>query len=374
MALCAFAWQERFALPAAAQEEAVSLPNVSERVAALSAQAARGWTQKSRQLDLVVGRLNKARTKRPDGKNINTSSLAVSFIGRNGRHETKTTMLQTSDLLAPDKARQTDRLGVWFAGDVKVDSLRAGNPRLATVHTDGITFGTDARLGPNLLVGNAIGTAFDRTGVGEDGSLRSLAIADTLYASTFLSTDTYLDVAVGAAWTDFTSRYGAADAAGSRDARQLYATARYSREFRRGRLTLRPYGEAGTSQTYFGRYGEDASDLTCPSQSALFRHFSFGMRAETALDTSLGMLRPHAKFEVSRTTKRRSGATIAWSEAADAYRLSPAVEYQNTFVAQTGLKWQISDRATLDGEYRLSSGLAEFEPQQKITASFNLRF
>src|SRR5690606_1326673 len=118
VALCAFAWQERFALPAAAQEEAVSLPNVSERVAALSAQAARGWTQKSRQLDLVVGRLNKARTKRPDGKNINTSSLAVSFIGRNGRHETKTTMLQTSDLLAPDKARQTDRLGVWFAGDV----------------------------------------------------------------------------------------------------------------------------------------------------------------------------------------------------------------------------------------------------------------
>lgn len=367
--VCALAVQALPSATARAQSRDV-YPDYALRLSALSGQRDRQGVDRRRQLGLVSQRLDTTRASRPDERdNINTSSFAIRFAGPSAD---ESAAFETRNHLSPEEARRTERLALWLAGDLTVDRARANDPRLATVHTDGLTFGTDARLGPRLLVGNALGTGFDRTGIGSDGWQGSRYISDTLYASAFTGKQTYLDLAVGAAWTRFDTYYGAAGA-GDRGARQLYALARYSRKYATGRSVLVPYGEAGISRTGYGGYTEGGTGLACPAQSARAYHVSMGMRGQTSFATRAGRLEPHAGMDVARTMKRMSAATLAPDDGLRR-SIAPSLARTARLAATTGLKWAISENATFDGQYAVTGDLGDFRPGQSVTASFKLRF
>ncbi|TWG90395.1 hypothetical protein L598_000700001520 [Mesorhizobium sp. J18] len=355
------------AWPVSAEEKVAAL-DVTKIEAAISGQIGKGASNRTRQLDLVNNRLDTTRALRPGGSNANSSSLAIRF---NGKDAEKSAALEAKNYIAPEKARRTRRLAVWMAGDVMVDSARAQDPHLATVYTNGLVIGADARLGPRLLVGNAVGTAFDRTGIGGEGSLRSRYISNTFYGSVFTTAHTFLDFALGASHSDYSSRYGHADQ--DRAATQVFGLARYSREFRRDRFRFRPYGQAALSRTGLGRYDGPATGY-CGTQSTDTMKLTLGMEGDTSIVTSAGKLRPHAGFEMTRVTKHTSGGVITIDDGSDDYVFAASTSASGNMVASTGIDWSINDRTTFNARYGVSTDVVDFSPQQTISASFKLRF
>ena len=353
--------------PASADETVAAL-DITRIEAAISGQVGKGASNRTRQLDLISGRLDRTRALRLSGRNANSSSLAIRFNGRNAE---KSAALEAKNYIAPEKARRTRRLAVWMAGDLLVDSARAQDPRLATVYTNGLVIGADARLGPRLLIGNAVGTAFDQTGLGEDGSLRSRYISNTFYGSIFTAADTFLDFALGASRSDYSSRSGHADQ--GRAATQVFGLARYSREFRRKQFRFRPYGQARLSRTGFGRYDGSAA-LYCGTQSTNTLKLTLGVEGDTSITISAGKLRPHASFQMTQVTKHNSGSIIASVGGGDDYVLASSSDASGNVVASTGIDWTINERTTFNARYGVSTDIIDFSPRQTISAGFRLRF
>ncbi|MFC6488207.1 autotransporter outer membrane beta-barrel domain-containing protein [Nitratireductor sp. GCM10026969] len=351
-------------------DEVVTTAALSESRAVLSGLRTRSIKNAERHLDLIGGRLERTRGTRLDGRNLNASTLAMRFSGDTPENSAT---FETRRLLAPEKERRTRRTAVWFGGNVTLDSARAEKPRFATVYTDGLAFGVDTRFGRRLLVGNAVGMAFDRTGIGDGGTLATRYLSNTLYGSLTTATDTYLDVAVGASRGTFRRQDGTGffDAGGS-PATQVFGLARHSRTFRRDKLRFRSYGQAKYLQTYFGSC-RTPSGVYFASSTAQSLELTLGLRGETSRRTNLGKVSPHAVLEISRTMKSRSGTTLTFAESIEDLAAA-STSRSGKLSARTGLNWALSDSTTINGEYAISSALGEFNARQKVTASFKLKF
>lgn len=329
-----------------------------------------------RQLELVTGRLAGTREHRIRGRNVNASSLAMRFAGGSPQDSAA---FETGRYLAPAKDRETRRMGIWFGGDVTLDSRRAEDPRRAAIFTDGLAMGTDIRLRPSLLVGNAVGAAFDKTGFGDSGSLRSTYLSDVLYGSLTTSQRTYLDVALGASRSGFANRYGDEQTtlSGYRSGSQVFGLARFSRQFEHDKLRLRPYGQARVQRSRFGAYAADGGNsgahLWRPRTASMFT-LSLGLRGEASAMTRLGRLSPHTNLEISRTAKYMSGAYGTAPEGNALLETKASSSGSSTFTARTGLDWTISKGASVNGQYVLSSRLDTFSPKQEVKAKFELAF
>ncbi|HEU5095098.1 MAG TPA: hypothetical protein VFT77_08065, partial [Reyranella sp.] len=155
-------------VPTARAQEAV----FADRAAALTAQFGKSASNGARQTALVDARLEATRALRLSGGNANGSSLSFTFTGApvdgaTGEEQAKkNAAFHTASHIAPEKERRTHKYGLWFGGNVTLDAERSTESRLATTFSDGIVIGTDMRLGRNILIGNAVGGAFDRVGVG----------------------------------------------------------------------------------------------------------------------------------------------------------------------------------------------------------------
>lgn len=339
-------------------------------LAALSAQRDKTASAASRQLGLVQGRLDGTRGLRVEGRNIHSSSLAIRFTGRS---KEKSAAFETRHLLAPEKERRTRRGGVWFAGDVTLDSARAEDPRRSGVYSNGVAFGGDLRLNPRLLIGNATGAAFGRTGFGAEGTLTAQSLSNTLYGSLTTSRDTYLDLAIGASHGSFLDgQSGAASPfSGNGSANQFFGQARYSRKLERGRFRFRSYGQADFQKMKLDTSRRAGTgEPTSGSASSEQLNFALGIRGETSARMRKGTMTPHVTVEVSRTTQRTSAVAEGSAERAMTFSRSRSGKVS----ARTGLDWAISDRANMRAEYSLSSVMADFHPQQKVSARFKLSF
>jgi len=356
---------------AVANEDGAAIA-ISANRGALSGQKAKSTSNPVRQLGLVGGRLDGTRTVRMDGRNLNGSSFALRFSGGSAEDSAA---YETKNLLAPEKERRTRRSAVWFAGDVTLDSKRAEDPRLATVYTDGVVFGADTRLGRSLLVGNAVGMAFDKTGIGSQGSLETRALSDTLYASLATSPDTYLDVMLGASRTEFLNDLGVAALSSSeRFADQAFGMARFSRQFQHNQLRLRPYGQARYLRTQLSAYdvkGDETYSVDAFAAGSL--QFTMGLRGETSRKTKTGKVAPKVVLEISRALKRNSGSVVTSTDGIE--EVAAASSHRSGRVlARTGIDWTITDAASVSGEYSVSTPLRDFEAEQHLSASFKLTF
>lgn len=353
-----------------AADDGAVLAALSDSHDILSRQKAKSIGNAKHQLGLVSARIGNTRGIRLEGGNLNASTLAMRFSGDTAENSAT---FQTKRLLAPKKERRTRRTAIWVGGNVILDSARAEKAQFATVYTDGLAFGIDTRLGSRLLLGNAIGMSFDRTGVGADGSLETRYFSNTLYGSLTTSPDTYLDVAVGASRGFFLSEQEGWDffKAGDRPASQAFGLTRYSRLFQHDRLRLRSYGQARYLWTHFDSHHAKGGAYFSPySTQAL--ELTFGLRGETSAHTRLGKVKPHAVLEVSQTLKTSDPVVASFESIQDI--TAPSADRFGSFSARTGLKWTITSSASVDGEYALSSAIDEFTARQKVTARFKLAF
>ena len=353
-----------------AADDGTAVIDPAVNLAALSAQRDRSASAASRQLGLIRGRLDGTRGLRAEGRNIHSSSLSLRFADRS---KEKSAAFETRHLLAPEKKRRTRRGGVWFAGDVTLDSARAEDPRRSSVYSNGVAFGADLRLGPRLLVGNAAGMAFGRTGFGAEGTLATQSLSNTIYGSLTTSSDTYLDLAIGASHSIFRNGHldAAAPPAGNGSASQLFGQARYSRKIERGRFRLRSYGQAGFQRMKLDAFRQAGNgERAGGSASSELFDLALGFRGETSARTRKGTMTPHVAVEMSRTMRR----TSALAEGAVERAMTSSRSRAGKVSARTGLNWTISDHANLRAEYSLSSVMADFRPQQKVTARYKLNF
>jgi outer membrane autotransporter protein len=340
--------------------------------AVLAGQRAKSAANPERQLGLVRSRLESTRGARVEGRNVNSSTLAMRFSG--GSSE-RSAAYETKHLLAPEEARRTRRSAIWLGGDVTLDSERAEDPRRAALYTNGIAFGADTRIGDRLLVGNAVGMAFDRTGIGAEGSLQTRTLSDTLYGSLTTSRDTYLDMMLGVSRSDFRNDLGTdALSTGARSATHTFGMARFSREFRREQVRVRPYGQARYQRSHLSAYSAEAEETYrfAPYASDALE-LTLGVRSDTSTRTRRGKVAPHATLEVSRTVKRSTGAVVSSIEGIEDVA-TPSHDRSSRLSARTGLNWTITDRASVNGEYSVSSSLGGFETKQQVSARFKLKF
>jgi len=359
-------------VPKAGAEDSLEVTAFSANLDALSGQEAKSASDPARQLGLVGGRLESTRGARIEGRNVNASSFALRFSGSSAE---KSAAYETKNLLAPEKERRTRRTAVWFGGDVTLDSARAEDPRLAAVYTNGIAFGADTRLGRDLLVGNAVGMAFDRTGIAAEGSLQTRSFSDTLYASLTTAPDTYLDVMAGGSHTAFRNDLGVETfSSAERSATQAFGLARFSRNFERKRLRLRPYGQARYLHTRLSGYSVEGNDTySVKPYSSDSYELTLGLRGETSAKTRAGKVAPNAVLEVSRAFKRDSGSVVSSMEGAEEVA-APATDHSSRLSARTGINWTITDRASVSGAYSVSSTIGDFNAEQQVSARFKLKF
>lgn len=353
---------------AAASERQPSAAEPAQHHAATQRQQAEAAAGRTRQLSLVMERLDTTRALRLDGHNANTGAVALRFAGEGPENKA---VFDMRDHLAPEKVRRTQRLAVWFAGDVALDSTRAADGRASLVHSDGVAMGADARLSPRLIVGNTVGTGFDRVRIGEKGSLAARYLSQTVYGSFFTGADSYLDVTLGGALMDFSSALDAPGDGGRRAGHQLFGAARYSHDFTHDKTTIRPYGRLRLARSTLDGHGERGS---APGQ-AMHRtdetRIALGLGTQTAIERVPGTLRPRADVELAWTRKRERGGVIG--DAADA---SPAAETARRSVSMTaGFDWAMDERTHLDAGYNISAAADSEDPaRQSVNAGLRLRF
>ncbi|WP_265516668.1 autotransporter outer membrane beta-barrel domain-containing protein [Nitratireductor luteus] len=345
-----------------------------DRRAAFSRQNATATKGRMRQLGLVNKRLTGTRDQRLRGRNAHSSELAVRFRGGIAK---KSAVLETEKHIAAEKDRRTERIAVWFGGDLLVDGRREHDPRASILHTNGIVFGADMRLGPRLLVGNAIGTGFDRSAFGRTGSLGSRYISDTLYASYFTSANSYLDLALGAAAMDFSTAYDdfGSGAAGRRNGTQMFASARYSRDFRHGRRTLRPYGQTAISWSNFDGYVyQGAHTLRHEARSSYQAAFTAGISASRTFTSRLGTFQPRAKVEMQWRRTRNSRSSIHFESDGERFSTAATGRTAGSFSFSAGMDWSLGKHTSAGASYKLSAGFTDDAPKQTLGAKLRMKF
>ncbi|WP_157019538.1 autotransporter outer membrane beta-barrel domain-containing protein [Mesorhizobium xinjiangense] len=356
---------------AAAQDVASIEPLAADRIAAFTRQKDDAANARTRQLGLVAARLRQTRSARPNGRNAHASSLAVRFTGAGDG-----AVFDTANHIAPEKERRTDRLAVWFAGDLTVDGARHENARASTLYSNGVLAGSDVRVGPHLLLGNAVGFGFGRTAFGETGSLGTRYLSDTAYGTIFTGRDSYLDLALGAATMDHSTAYDGATGGGRRGGKQVFAGTGYSRSFRHRRLTIRPYGQSRLSWSAFDRSTRSVADgCAGPARQTYRASITAGVSGERPFTHSAGRFRPHAdaRMEWSRA-RTRFGARLAGADdIGDGHGAIAETAARLNLTA--GVDWTVSDEATLATSYNLSTDLLEnTEREQTLGARFSMKF
>ncbi|MCR4268525.1 autotransporter outer membrane beta-barrel domain-containing protein [Nitratireductor sp. ZSWI3] len=346
-----------FAAPAALAQDSYDMTAIFDR------QSARAAASETRQLSILEERLNNTRELRGAGGNA-AASLVRLRIKRGTGTDVHSKLLDTRKVMAPEKLRRTPRLAGWMGGEAELSEARSNDPRASGLSSKGLALGADLRISPRLLIGNAVGLAYDRSPLSTDLTYEARTLTTTLYGTIFTTPQTYLDFALGGARSDFSGRAMTGERPPAAAGDRVFAMLRASRAVDVGgrdgqTLKLRGYGQGTVSRTRF-----DGATDGCGTEAA---KVSLGLRGETKRATQRGHVRPHAGVEwsLTRTQTEHPGATLD-----DRHRL----DRQARFAATAGFDWKVNPHATVKANYGLSAGAASGSPEQTLKARFTLRF
>jgi hypothetical protein len=357
-------------MPANAQDGARAPAWLPNAISVLNRQRERPVAHASRQAALVESRIQSTRGLRFRQRNVDDSTLRLRFDGGGAD---RSAVLDSRQYRGAEKHRQRRRFGTWFAGDVVMESAGVHDPRRSAFNSNGVAAGVDMRLGKRVVVGNAIGGAFDRVGVGPDASLASRTLSSTTYGSFAASGESYVDTAVGTAVTTYSGDYGqGARASGS--GQEIFGSARVSRQFRRDRLTLRPYGRGRVGSTRFSP-GQQNTGLAGERASGSSMQLGVGVAAQGSWKAGEGAVRPRATLELNRALKRTSATVLhVLEDDFGSHVVDPAKTGSGRVSFSGGVDWVIDDKTSLKGEYRMSTSARAFDPVQAVTGSFRVKF
>ncbi len=287
-----------------------------------------------------------------------------------GADAARSTVLDTRRALAPQKLRRTDRLAAWAAGEAVLSEARTNDPRASALSSKGIAFGADMRLSRRLLIGNAVGLAYDRSPLSTDLTYAAGSLSNTFYGTFFATPDTYLDAALGGAqsgfagWADGGS--GLANAAGSQVYAMLRASRRLDLDLHLGRVTLRGYSQGTVARMRFTG--------AAPDRQARRAEIALGLGGETQLSTRRGRLTPRAGLEWRIARVRRTTPDPDVDPERPEAEATRSISQSARIAATAGFDWALNPRATVKADYGLSAGTETFAPKQTVKARFTLRF
>ena len=218
-----------------------------------------------------------------------------------------------SEALKAQRKFADEGLSLWSKGSV--DFARHGNGMLDLDRTNaGLGTGLDAVVSRSVNLG--FGLEFDRAfgEAGADSLVRGQSFGAALYGSYTPTSQTFVDVAMGASHINFASTHsmsGEHDMTSSnRPALQGFGSLSVGLEHREGDLVISPYGRVELARTDFNEMAEwavfDAANQQQDRSLAIV-----ALRGEYAIHLDNATLRPGARAEWGRESARISGGGIS---------------------------------------------------------------
>jgi len=217
--------------------------------------------------------------------------------------------------------------GAWVSGAANFGTVDDGRDREGfKFSTDGLTIGADRRFGDALVVGGAVGWAYDSSRIGDNGT-RSEADAWSvaLYGSWQPAEKAFFDVVLGYGRLDFDSRrYVTANgdfAYGKREGDQWFgaATAGWDYHHARG-LNLSPYGRIEATRSVLDAFTEEGGGvfaLAYDEQATTTVIGALGVKGDYAFKTRLGRTIPSFRIEYAYDLKGTGTARLRYADWLD---------------------------------------------------------
>jgi outer membrane autotransporter protein len=179
-------------------------------------------------------------------------------------------------------------VGLWATGSVDWGRMDAQGRRDDRFTTQGLTVGVDGKLTDRLIVGGGVGYAYDRTRIGDEGSIsEGRGITGALYASYRPIDGYYVDGLVGHGQLDFDSRRWAEGLASQADA---FAYGERSGDLTFGSLAFGRTSTAGPARrTFYVRFDARQIELDGFTETgAGLSNLSWNALRQDSLSAALG--------------------------------------------------------------------------------------
>ncbi|MFU1552419.1 putative Ig domain-containing protein [Aeromonas sp. A04] len=264
-----------------------------------------------------------------------------------------------------------DALAFWSDGFVNIGSTHAQGAQDNSFTTLGLSAGADYRLSPTAIVGVGIGYGNDRSDIGKNNTRSDgKAIGIATYLSLNQAPQVYVDGLLGYNRISFDSRRYITDSAddyasGSRDADQLFASLTASYEYRKGPLSLAPYGRLNASTTLMEAYRESGGGIYGLSyEEQRQENFTsyLGVRTSYDLMAPLGVVTPKVGLAWGHNFSRSSDYKMRYTDQGDEgmlYSLKPDAQDSDLAGLDMGIDFNLGHAWQLGVSYKINLGSNE---------------
>lgn len=255
---------------------------------------------------------------------------------------------------------------IWSAGGIANGASNAYGLG-SSFSTRDVTVGIDERFGSQWLIGAAIGYGHDHTTTDEQGSqVKSKQKTALIYLRHETTGHLLLDGVLGYGDLGFSNlRYSDAMLESSRVGHITFTGFKLSKEFDSGRIGFAPYLNMNMKQATFTSSTESGSPLAVQYDRAtsLSGAASVGMKVFTAIQTSVGTLKPSMAWQYTRN----GGADLlqkvryvdSTSGAGDTTVSTQGIPSEQASV-RLGLAYQSQQAATIHLGYVYSRGSNQY--------------
>ena len=264
-----------------------------------------------------------------------------------------------------------DALAFWSDGFINIGSTHAQGAQDNSFTTLGLSAGADYRLSPTAIVGVGIGYGNDRSDIGKNNTRSDgKAIGIATYLSLNQAPQVYVDGLLGYNRISFDSRRYITDSAddyasGSRDADQLFASLTASYEYRKGPLSLAPYGRLNASKTLMEAYRESGGGIYGLSyEEQRQENFTsyLGVRTSYDLMAPLGVVTPKLGLAWGHNFSRSSDYKMRYTDQGDEgmlYSLKPDAQDTDLAGLDMGIDFNLGHAWQIGVSYKTNLGSNE---------------
>ena len=245
----------------------------------------------------------------PGKVSINTPSSKILAF------ENQFTSVLTKHLLSILEISQWhDNWVLWASGGVDIGKTGPSSQSSRMDHqTDYLTIGIEKNVDENYLLGIAIGSGEDKTGVGAAGSrMASNDLGLAVYGSIPMANNYHLEIIYG--FNKFgmnTHRnQGTNIIKGKRHNYLTYQSINFAKEIKYSKLSFNPYTKINIGYANLRPYSESGASTTFKFSEQHFHLLKYhvGALVDYQLITSMGRFRPFARIEHGVDFSRSSGS------------------------------------------------------------------
>ena len=254
-----------------------------------------------------------------------------------------------------------DVAAAWTAGSLQVGATdpKAGG-RGFGFHSNGVTFGTDGRLGRDLTLGIGFGLAHEQADAASDGTANAAdSIGATAYASYRPSKTVFVDAMAGHGSLKMQSarRFGERGSiAADRRASEWFASLAAACQLRMAGTDIAPYTRLDVLRAGLRGYTETsggADALQFERQNLPSLKVAVGVTGSSRIETRFGHLSPIGKVEWRHEMERMDSApmTYAGEWAGPTYAMDAAGSARDSLSLSLGATLAVRDDWSVGAGY-----------------------